>query len=114
VSSIEHEMEHHYARLAAEHTGCELRELKIETCTAGLHARLARLRPAVRPLSTIYEALTAEACAALAEETAATAVTSGVAGDSLFFQPAAEFAVADHIRRRGLRATALRTAWNWW
>jgi asparagine synthase (glutamine-hydrolysing) len=112
VSSVEHEMERHYARLAVEHTGCELRELKIEACAADLPARLSRLRPAVRPLSTIYEALTAETCATLAEETAATAVTSGVAGDSLFFQPAAEFAVADHIRRRGLRATALRTAWN--
>jgi asparagine synthase (glutamine-hydrolysing) len=112
VSSVEHEMELHYARLAAEHTGCELRELKIDACTADLPAWLSRLHPAVRPLSTIYEALTGETCITLAQEMAATAVTSGAAGDSLFFQPAAEFAVADHVRRRGLRASAFGVAWN--
>lgn len=112
VSSAEHEVERRYARMASEHVSCELREFNVDARAADLESLMRRLRPAVRPISTIYEALTHEVCATLAEETAATAVTSGVAGDSLFFQPAAQFAVADHVRRLGLRATAMRVAWN--
>ncbi len=112
VSSAKHESERHYARMAAAHMRCELRELTIESCAANLSELMPRVRPGVRPLSTIYEALTSESCANLAAEMSSTAITSGAAGDSLFLQPAAEFAVPDYVCRHGLRADVWRVACN--
>jgi asparagine synthase (glutamine-hydrolysing) len=112
VSTVAEEEERYYARTAAKGTGCELRELSIVTNGADLSKWLPGLRAGVKPISTIYEALAGAMSTGLASEVGATAITSGVAGDSLFFQPAAEFAAADFIARHGFRPRLAGVAWD--
>lgn len=97
-----------WARLAAQRAGCEHFE----------HARtprfefqaLSRMHPLASPPLTSAFLETDRVERHLTEHTGATAICSGDGGDSLFGSTAAAFAVADYVKRHGLRPALLPLA----
>lgn len=98
-----------WARLAAQHVGCEHVECAIDPADIPLAAALRR-PPSVEPVPALGYLQRTTLERKLAAERGATAVFSGDGGDSGFGSEAISHVVADYLRRHGLRPEVFRLA----
>jgi asparagine synthase (glutamine-hydrolysing) len=101
--------ERKFARIAAEGTGCALRERNIDLATLHLDNVLSAPR-SVRPRFLLMDLIHGDFEHQLARETQATAVFSGSGGDHVFLQNGAEYAVGDFLQTHGLRPSLWQVA----
>jgi asparagine synthase (glutamine-hydrolysing) len=94
--------ERHFARLAAQHAGCELIERE-RNPQLSFEPLLHMQRSSVPPVIFLYYLENNRTEAQIATEHGATAVFSGNTGDQLFYQARGTFAAGDYVSRHGVR-----------
>src|SRR5690606_5853817 len=94
---------------AAAHTRCEHREIPFRASEVHLES-LLQLSPDVEPTSLLKFAQRAPLERALARECAATAVFTGLGGDSSFCSDSSAHALIEYLRLHGLGPQTIRIA----